>query len=213
LDHLLKPHLSLLPQHWCSGFESALSAFLNANREAEASSTLQLRAEIQSRDRDMADLSHQLEQLRTTNKELEFLNESRHHASAIAEEHAQRAQSIAAEAETRIAALEAKLEEQTKRHDEYAGFIAEVQMSLRSCSLQVAPDHRFQECSVKDDLIRDLEAERLVHSSALVDLRSSNASLTSTIEAVAHTLAPIAPGARPPHHVVLHFVDDDFCRY
>ncbi len=51
-----------------------------------------------------------------------------------------------------------------------------------------------QECSVKDDLIRDLEAERVVHSSALADLRSSTASLASTIEAVTRTLAPLAPG-------------------
>ena len=53
-----------------------------------------------------------------------------------------------------------------------------------------------QECSVKDDLIRDLEAERVVHSSALADLRSSTASLASTIEAVTATLAPCAPGKR-----------------
>lgn len=66
------------------------------------------------------------------------------------------------------------MEELTKRHEEYAGFIAE-------------------ECSVKDDLIRDLEAERVVHSSALADLRSSTASLACTMEAVARVLAPIAP--------------------
>ncbi len=47
---------------------------------------------------------------------------------------------------------------------------------------------------MKDDLIRDLEAERVVHCSALADLRSSTASLASTIEAVTRTLAPLAPG-------------------
>ena len=81
----------------------------------------------------------------------------------------------------------------------------------------------LQECSVKDDLIRDLEAERVrpslthvtrtlhppaavlltftlqvVHSSALADLRSSSASLACTMEAVARVLNPIAPGTRPP---------------
>ncbi len=54
---------------------------------------------------------------------------------------------------------------------------------------------------MKDDLIRDLEAERVVHSSALADLRSSTASLASTIEAVTRTLVPLAPGKHPLHHV------------
>jgi hypothetical protein len=58
----------------------------------------------------------------------------------------------------------------------------------------------LQECSVKDDLIRDLEAERAAHCSALADLRSSTASLASTIEAVTRTLAPLAPGTRPLPH-------------
>ena len=63
-----------------------------------------------------------------------------------------------------------------------------------------------QECSVKDDLIRDLEAERVVHCSALADLRSSTASLASTIEAVTRTLAPLASGKHPLYVALLHYV-------
>ena len=103
---------------------------LNANREAEASSSIQLQTEIQSRDRAMADLSLQLDKLRGTNNDimsqLAIACETNGHASAVAQEQVQRAQNVAAEAEARLAALEAKMEEQTKRHDEYAGFIAEV---------------------------------------------------------------------------------------
>ena len=103
---------------------------LVANREAEASSSIQLQTEIQSRDRAMADLSLQLDKLRDTNNDimsqLAIACETNGHASAAAQEQVQRAQNVAAEAEARLAALEAKMEEQTKRHDEYAGFIAEV---------------------------------------------------------------------------------------
>ncbi len=119
-------------QHWCSGFEAALSSVLNANREAEASSSIQLQTEIQSRDRAIDDMSLQLDKLRATNtdliSQLAIAGESREHVSTVAQEQVQRAQHVAAEAEARLAALEAKMEEQTKRHDEYAGFIAEVRM-------------------------------------------------------------------------------------
>ena len=117
-------------QHWSSGFESALSSVLNDNREAEASSSLQLQAEIQSRDRAMADLSRQVDALSQLNaqltSQLAVASDSSDRAAAAAAENTQRLQTMMAEAEARCAALEAKMEEQTKRHEEYAGFIAEV---------------------------------------------------------------------------------------
>jgi hypothetical protein len=161
-----------LAQHWCSGFESALSTVLNSNREAEATSLLQLQSEIQSRDQSLADLSHQLEQLCATNagvmSQLAVMGEMKERsaaaaaaAAAAADVHAQRADSVAAEADARCAALETKMEELTKRHEEYAGFIAEVRGDAVAragvCDVTLA----LQECSVKDDLIRDLEAERV----------------------------------------------------
>ena len=117
-------------QHWSSGFESALSSVLNDNREAEASSSLELQAEIQSRDRAMADLSRQLDALSQLNaqltSQLAVASDSSNRAAAAAAENTQRLQTMMAEAEARCSALEAKMEEQTKRHEEYAGFIAEV---------------------------------------------------------------------------------------
>ena len=184
-------------QHWSSGFESALSSVLNDNREAEASSSLQLQAEIQSRDRAMTDLSHQLDALSQVNaqltSELAVASDSSNRAAAAAAENTQRLQTMMAEAEARCSALEAKMEEQTKRHEEYAGFIAEVRYRAAAVSLCLLPTAQ-QECSVKDDLIRDLEAERVAHCSALADLRSSSASLASTVEAVTTALAHFAPG-------------------
>ena len=64
---------------------------------------------------------------------------------------------------------------------------------------------------MKDDLIRDLEAERVAHCSALADLRSSTASLASTMEAVASTLARFAPGTSVTHEVCV-FTRDAFAR-
>ncbi len=97
-------------------------------------SSLQLQAEIQSRDRANADLSHQLDELRATNTDLiaqlAVTGESRDRASAVAAEHAQRVQTLTTDAEARYAALEAKMEEQSKRHEEYAGFIAEASLRL-----------------------------------------------------------------------------------
>lgn len=119
-------------QHWSSGFESTLSSVLNSNRDAAASSSLQLREEIQSRDASIAELSHQLDVLVATNtrltSELAVTGDSRDRASAVAAEHEQRMHVITCEAEARYAALEAKMDEQSKRHEEYAGFIAEVLM-------------------------------------------------------------------------------------
>jgi hypothetical protein len=194
-------------QHWSSGFESSLSAVLSDNREAEASTSLQLQAVIQTRDRANADLSHQLHELRATNtdlvSQLAVAGESREHASAVAAEHAQRAQAMMADAESRYAALEAKIEEQSKRHEEYAGFIAEVSLDsfTRTAAAFVSSQPALQECSVKDDLIRDLEAERVAHCSALADLRSSTASLASTVEAVTSALAHFAPGKCPQQKI------------
>lgn len=195
------------PQHWCSGFESALSSVLIANREAEASSSQQLQAEIETRDAAITDLSQQIEKLRTANadltSQLAASAGSSKHAIAAAEEQARQARGFILEAEQRCHMLEAKLQEQNKRHEEYAGFIAEVRarsLMSRSAAMRLRRRRLLQECSVKDDLIRDLEAERVVHSSALADLRSSTASLASTIEAVTRTLAPLVPGKLPPPH-------------
>ena len=122
-------------QHWCSGFESALSQVLNSNPETEASSLLQLQNEIQSRDESLADLSRELEQLRSTNtgimSQLSVMGERQERAACAAAAQLQQAASVAEEAEARCAAVEGKMEEQTKRHVEYAGFIAEVRRPCR----------------------------------------------------------------------------------
>ena len=127
LPHPSPPHA---PQHWCSGFESALSSVLVANRDAEASSSLQLQTEIQSRDRTISAVSQQLEQLRSENSgvvaQLAAAAASSDREVSAAREQARQAQGSYAEADARCRALESKLEEQTKRHEEYAGFIAEV---------------------------------------------------------------------------------------
>ena len=64
---------------------------------------------------------------------------------------------------------------------------------------------------MKDDLIRDLEAERVAHCSALADLRSWTASLASTMEAVPSTLALFAPGTSVKHQVCV-ITRDAFAR-
>lgn len=132
-------------QHWSSGFESTLSSVLNANRDAAATSSLQLQHEIQSRDTSIAELSHQLDDLRATNarltSEVAITVDSRDRAAAAAAEHEQRIHLITSEAEARCAALESKMEEQAKRHEEYAGFIAEVRFLHDAQSFTIARSH------------------------------------------------------------------------
>ncbi len=218
-----------LLQHWCSGFESALSQVLNSNRETEASSLLQLQSEIQSRDESLAVLSRELEQLRCTNaditSQLSVMVERQERAACAAAAQLQQATSVAEEAEARCAALEGKMEEQTKRHEEYAGFIAEVGRTRRQlhivgahcvCMLCVTQGaagvlcegrahtrprggkgapHTF--CTRLCTASALTRAHQVAHCSALADLRSSTASLACTMEAVARVLAPMAPG-KPP---------------
>jgi septal ring factor EnvC (AmiA/AmiB activator) len=117
-------------QHWSSGFECALSSVLAASREAEASSFQQFRAEIESRDATMTEMSQRLDSLRATNtnlvSQLASISADSERAILSAQEEAQRSRDLIADAESRCLMLEAKLDEQTKRHDEYAGFISEV---------------------------------------------------------------------------------------
>jgi septal ring factor EnvC (AmiA/AmiB activator) len=117
-------------QHWCSGFESALSSMLVANRDAAVSSNLQLQTEIQSRDQTIAAASQQLEELNAANAglvaQLAAAAEFGQRDLSASQEQLRQARSSLAESEARCCTLECKLEEQIKRHEEYAGFIAEV---------------------------------------------------------------------------------------
>jgi hypothetical protein len=118
---------------------------LNANRDAAATSSLQLRHEIQSRDTSIAELSLQLDDLRATNtrlmSELTTTGDSRDRACAVAAEHEQRIHLMTCEAEARCAALESKMEEQGRRHEEYAGFIAEVRFPHNAQCFTIARAH------------------------------------------------------------------------